>query len=95
PAKALRKGDKAMFVVSDDRFHLTSGKPSGEFNGMQASVIGEEFVGATAVVHLEGIGGLQLKAQKSHEELESLNLTPGARVWVSWRAGSSHILPGE
>ena len=95
PAKALRKGDKAMFVVSDDRFQLTSEKPSGEFNGMQASVIGEEFVGATAVVHLEGTGGQQLKAQKSHEELEPLNLTPGARIWVSWRAGSSHILPGE
>ena len=95
PLKALRKGDRAMFVVSDDRFHLTSQKPSGEFNGMQASVIGEEFVGATAVVHLEGSDGLQLKAQKSHEELECLNLTPGAKIWVSWPAASSHILPGE
>jgi spermidine/putrescine transport system ATP-binding protein len=46
---------------------------------MQASVVGEEFVGATAIIHLEGAEHLELKAQKSHEELEQLNLAPGAR----------------
>lgn len=56
---------------------------------------GEEFVGATAVIHLGGADGLELKAQKSHDELERLNLTPGARIWVSWRSESGHILPGE
>ena len=62
---------------------------------MQASVVGEEFVGATAVIHLEGADGLELKAQKSHDELDQLNLTPGAKIWLSWRPEASHILPGE
>ena len=95
PAKALVKGDKATFVVSGDRVQLTNEKPAGDVNGMQASVVGEEFVGATAVIHLEGADGLELKAQKSHDELERLNLVPGTRIWMSWRAEASHILPGE
>ncbi|UCI22740.1 ABC transporter ATP-binding protein (plasmid) [Mesorhizobium sp. B2-1-8] len=94
PTKTLAKGDKATFVVSGDRVQLTSRRPSSG-NAMHASVVGEEFVGATAVVHLEGADGLELKAQKSHDELEQLNLTPGAKIWMSWRPEASHILPGE
>jgi spermidine/putrescine transport system ATP-binding protein len=94
-AKPLTKGDKATFVVSDDRIHLSNEPPADGFNAMQASVVGEEFVGATAVIHLEGAEHLELKAQKSHEELEQLNLEPGAKVWVSWRPEATHILPGE
>jgi spermidine/putrescine transport system ATP-binding protein len=94
PAKALAKGDKATFVVSGDRVQLSNRQP-GTSNAMRASVVGEEFVGATAVIHLEGDDGLELKAQKSHDELEQLNLTPSATIWVSWRAEASHILPGE
>lgn len=94
-AKALAKGDKATFVVSGDRVHLSDQPPSAGYNGLQASVVGEEFVGATAVIHLEGVDRLEIKAQKSHDELEHLNLAPGTRVWVSWRPNATHILPGE
>ena len=94
PAKALAKGDKATFVVSGDRVQLTNRQP-GTSNAMRASVVGEEFVGATAVIHLEGVDGIELKAQKSHDELQQLNLMPGATIWVSWRADAGHILPGE
>ncbi|MEP9399361.1 ABC transporter ATP-binding protein [Mesorhizobium sp. KR2-14] len=95
PAKPLAKGDKATFVVSDDRIHLSIQPPAAGLNGLQAVVVGEEFVGATAVVHLEASDGTELKAQKSHDELEPLNLSPGAGVWVSWREDAGHILPGE
>ncbi|MEP9370720.1 ABC transporter ATP-binding protein [Mesorhizobium sp. KR1-2] len=94
PAKPLAKGDKATFVVSDDRVHLANQPPSAGLNGLQAVVVGEEFVGATAVVHLEAADGTEIKAQKSHDELEQLNLSPGAKVWVTWRADAGHILPG-
>ncbi|ARP65700.1 ABC transporter ATP-binding protein [Mesorhizobium sp. WSM1497] len=94
PAKALAKGDKATFVVSGDRVQLNNRQPATS-NAMRASVVGEEFVGATAVIHLEGVDGIELKAQKSHDELEQLNLMPGATIWVSWRADAGHILPGE
>lgn len=94
-ARPLAKGDKATFVISDDRVHLSNEPPADGYNGMQASVVGEEFVGATAVIHLEGADRTEVKAQKSHEELEKLNLEPGARIWVSWRPEATHVLPGE
>ncbi|MBV2143081.1 ABC transporter ATP-binding protein [Falsochrobactrum sp. TDYN1] len=95
PAKSLAAGDRATFVVSDDRVQLNSTPPADGYNGMQARVVGEEFVGATAVVHLEGTDGMKIKAQKSHDELEHLDLEPGASLWVSWRPEATHILPGE
>lgn len=94
PAKTLAKGDRATFVVSGDVMHISSTRPAG-VNAMQGSVVGEEFVGATAIIHLESADGLELKVQKSHDELERLDLTPGNRIWLSWRASASHILPGE
>lgn len=94
-AKQLSRGDKATFVVSDDRVQLSNQPPSDGYNGLQAHVVGEEFVGATAVIHLEGADRIEIKAQKSHDELEHLNLEPGAKVWVSWRPEATHILPGE
>ena len=91
--KPLSKGDEATFVVSGDRINLSSERPAGNWNCLEASVIGEEFVGATAVIYLEGKERLELKAQKSHDELDQLNLQPGAKVWVSWRGDASHVLP--
>lgn len=93
-SKPLASGDSATFVVSDDHMQLSNRQPAGG-NAVRASVVGEEFVGATAVIHLEGAGGLELKAQKSHAEIAQLDLTPGADIWVSWQTEAGHILPGE
>ncbi len=95
PARQLSAGDKATFAISSDCVQLTPERPSVEWNCLEASVVGEEFVGATAVVHLEASGHIEIKAQKSHEELDRLKLEPGGRIWVSWRPEASHILPGE
>lgn len=81
------------FVVSDDRVSLSHQRPNGNFNSLEAAVVGEEFIGATAIVHLETENGLELKAQKSHAELEHLNLAPGSKLWFSWSAGAAHVLP--
>jgi len=94
-AKPLSKGDKATFAVSGDRLTLSKEAPSHDYNRLEASVVGEEFVGATAVIHLEAMGQIEIKAQKSHDELDHLHLHPGSKVWVSWRPDASHILPGE
>ncbi|WP_315928905.1 ABC transporter ATP-binding protein [Mesorhizobium sp. SP-1A] len=91
--RTFAKGDKATFVVSSDRIRLSNEPPADGYNGLQASVIGEEFVGATAVIHLEGGNGAEIKAQKSHEELNDLNLEPGAKIWISWRPLEAHVLP--
>ncbi|WP_410010407.1 TOBE domain-containing protein [Phyllobacterium sp. A18/5-2] len=65
----------------------------GNFNCLEAAVVGEEFIGAAGIVHLEVEHGLELSAQKSHAELEHLNLSPGSKVWFSWPAGAAHVLP--
>jgi spermidine/putrescine transport system ATP-binding protein len=94
PAKGLRTGDEATFVVSDDRIQL-SGTPPAAGNALEATVIAEEFVGATAIVHLEVASGQELRAQKSHDELARLTLSPGDKVWMSWGADAGHVLPGR
>ncbi|MBX9454619.1 MAG: ABC transporter ATP-binding protein [Rhizobium sp.] len=91
----LSAGDKATVAVSSDRINLSRERPSADWNCLEAAVVGEEFVGATAVVHLEGSAAIEIKAQKSHDELDQLDLEPGTRLWVSWRPEASHILPGE
>ena len=93
-AAGARPGEEAIFVVSDDRIQLSGTRPAAG-NALEATVIAEEFVGATAIVHLEGAGGQELRAQKSHDELARLALSPGARVWMSWSPDASHMLPGR
>ena len=39
--------------------------------------------------------GSEIKAQLGEAELETLDLTPGANLWVSWQPGAAHLLPGE
>jgi len=95
PAKKLRKGDEACFVVADDRTQISNTPPVGVENSIEATLIGEEFVGATAIIHMEGGDGMTLKAQKSHEEIETLNLRTGGKIWLSWAARAAHILPAE
>ncbi|CAM5302860.1 spermidine/putrescine transport system ATP-binding protein [Aquamicrobium terrae] len=94
-ARPLAKGDKATFVVSDDRMHLSNSPPVNGLNRLETSVVGEEFVGATAIIHLEGAERIEIKAQKSHDELGELDLEPGTKVWVSWSPEATHILPRE
>ena len=88
-----QSGSAATFVVSDDRIQLSGTRPA-TCNALEATVIAEEFVGATAIVHLEGSGGQELRAQKSHDELARLALSPGAKVWMSWDRSAGHLLPG-
>src|SRR3546814_4026708 len=68
PAKDLARDDATTFVVSGDRIQLTKDQPAAGLNRMEAVVVGEEFVGATAVVYLEGPG----RSEEHTSELKSL-----------------------
>lgn len=91
PDKAV--GDHLTFIVSSEKLHLSP--TGGGVDGITATVVGEEFVGASAVLFLETASGKELKVQKSHDELKAANATPGAKLIVSWEPGSCHVLPGE
>src|SRR3546814_6785103 len=80
PAKDLARDDATTFVVSGDRIQLTKDQPAAGLNRMEAVVVGEEFVGATAVVYLEGPGGIEIKAQKSRSEEHTSELQSLMRI---------------
>ena len=86
-------GDAVAFIVSAEKMGISPGGTDAP--GIRAKVVGEEFVGATAIVFLETSSGEELKVQKSHDELEKLDLSYGAEVTVHWDSGSCHVLPGE
>ena len=92
-APSRAKGDTVSFIVSAENMAISpvaSGVP-----GIAARVVGEEFVGASAVIFLETDSGTELKVQKSHHELASLDLRPGSKHILHWTPESCHVLPGE
>jgi len=91
PTKSL--GDSVTFTVSAENMQISpadSGVP-----GIRARVVGEEFVGASAIVFLETETGEELKVQKSHEELANVDLHPGSTLSLHWESDSCHVLLGE
>ncbi|WP_417726383.1 ABC transporter ATP-binding protein [Roseovarius sp.] len=91
PAKS--PGESVTFTVSAENMQISperSGVP-----GIRARVVGEEFVGATAIVFLETETGEELKVQKSHGELASIDLHPGSTLILHWESEACHVLPGE
>lgn len=90
---SANEGTKVTFIVSAENMQLSL--PGSGQSGIEATVAGEEFIGGTAMVFLETEEGRELKVQKSHDELSSLNLHAGSKVIVHWAPDSCHVLPGE
>lgn len=90
---AASEGKAVTFIVSAENMQLS--RPDSGRAGIAANVAGEEFIGGSAMVFLEAAGGRELKVQKSHGELSSLDLHAGSEVVVHWAPESCHVLPGE
>ncbi len=86
-------GDKVTFIVSAENMQLSA--PDSDQSGIEATVVGDEFVGGTAMIFLETATGQELKVQKSHDELSAVNRKAGSNLIVSWSAENCHVLPGE
>jgi len=95
PDNPVSVGREVSFVVGDDRIVLSREAADGQANSVQGKVVGEEFLGATATIYIETADGKELRAQRSHEDLMSLDTSPGAPVFASWRKESGYLLPGE
>lgn len=98
PVRAVADLDKSVgapvsFIVSAENMRIGEAGASGA--GIRARVVGEEFVGATAIVFLETETGQELKVLKSHDDLAALDLRPGAQLCLHWDAEHCHVLPGE
>ncbi len=85
-------GDAATFVVSADLVSLTQAEPDAP-NKVSCSLISEEFVGSFVTLFLEAADGTEFKVEVQQRELEQLELTHGAQLWVSWSTDRAHVLP--
>jgi len=94
PASGAAPGVAVSIAVAADRLQVTQAEPE-VVNRIACQLISEEFVGAAVMLYLEAPDGAEIKAQLGEAELEALDLTPGARLWVSWEPGAAHLLPGE
>jgi spermidine/putrescine transport system ATP-binding protein len=94
PVSAAAAGSVASIAVAADRLRVTQAEPEAA-NRIACQLISEEFVGAAVILYLEAPDGSEIKAQLGEVELETLDLTPGAGLWVSWEPGAAHLLPGE
>jgi spermidine/putrescine transport system ATP-binding protein len=91
PAGPGEPGAAARIAVAADRVRVSEAEPEA-VNRIPCQLISEEFVGAMVVLYLEAPDGSELKAQLGEAELETLDLTPGATLWVSWEPGAAHLL---
>jgi len=94
PASGAAAGAAVSIAVAADRVRVTGTEPETA-NRIACRLISEEFVGASVILYLEAPDGSEIKAQLGEAELETLDLTPGANLWVSWQPGAAHLLPGE
>ncbi|MCS6922502.1 MAG: ABC transporter ATP-binding protein [Elioraea sp.] len=88
----LCPGSRVTMTVLDTRTNLAAERPAGARNVLAARVIGEEFVGATAIVHLEAAGGQEIRVQKGHEELAGLPIEFGRELFVHWEPADAHLV---
>jgi len=91
PSKTI--GEGITFIVSAENMRI-SPATSG-VAGIPARVVGEEFVGASAIIFLETEAGEEMKVQKNHDALAGLDLRPGSAHILHWEPESCHVLPGE
>ena len=94
PASDAAPGAAVTIAVAADRLRVTQGEPEA-VNRIACQLISEEFIGAAVMLYLEAPDGSEIKAQLGEAELEALDLTPGAGLWVSWQPGAAHLFPGE
>jgi len=90
--RTLAKGDAITFVVSADVVHL-SPKRRRDANNIACSLISEEFIGSVVTLFLEAADGEEFKAQVQQRDLDKLDLTPGAQLFLNWTPAQAHILP--
>jgi spermidine/putrescine transport system ATP-binding protein len=91
PEKAV--GDMVTFTVGAEKMQISP--IDSNARGLRARIVGEEFTGGTVMIFLESETGEELKVQKSHDELQSIDLQAGGNLILHWEPDSSHVLPGE
>ncbi|WP_026155526.1 ABC transporter ATP-binding protein [Paracoccus sp. N5] len=90
---AVPPGQAASLTVLDTRMQIHPDAAPPAANTVEARMIGEEFVGATATIYFETGDGQEIRIQKSHEELADLPLAVGRAFHLSWAPDDGHLVP--
>jgi spermidine/putrescine transport system ATP-binding protein len=93
PAGGKNRNGAASFVIAADRVALSAQAVMDEgIDMLRGNVIGLEFVGSTQTVFVD-VDGHEFRVQKQQHEIDSLDLTPGREVFLSWQSRHAWLLP--
>lgn len=92
PDPAPAKGDTLELVVSADLVAISDSAGEHE-NVITGELISEEFVGSVITLYLDIGDGTVFRVQKQQHELDALDFTTGRKLFASWRAEDTYVLP--
>jgi len=89
--KAFAVGDEATFVIAADLVQVSRTRTDTE-NGVECSLISEEFIGSMVTLFLETADGTEFKVQLQERELATLDHNAQGSFYVSWKSDNAHLL---
>ena len=92
PDPAPIKGDTLELVVSADLIAISDS--AGEYeNVIAGELISEEFIGSVITLYLDIGDGTVFRVQKQQHELDALDYASGRKLFASWQAKDTYVLP--
>jgi spermidine/putrescine transport system ATP-binding protein len=92
PDPAPIKGDTLELVVSADLIAISDS--AGEYeNVITGELISEEFIGSVITLYLDIGDGTVFRVQKQQHELDALDYASGRKLFASWQAKDTYVLP--
>ena len=92
PDPAPIKGDTLKLVVSADLIAISDS--AGEYeNVIAGELISEEFIGSVITLYLDIGDGTVFRVQKQQHELDALDYASGRKLFASWQAKDTYVLP--
>lgn len=95
PANPLRQfavGDEIAFVVPEDRIRILPEDQGAAENSVSASVIGEEFVGATMRLYADAGSQQEIRLLTRYDAGVS-RIAATQRISLSWNTSDAYVLP--
>ena len=92
-AVGMQPGAEATFVIAADLVTISRDIPAtGNENGVQATLISEEFIGSVVTLFLETGNGTEFKVQLQERELAKLDIATGGDFYLRWNSEDAHLL---
>ena len=92
PDPAPIKGDTLELVVSADLIAISDSACEYE-NVIAGELISEEFIGSVITLYLDIGDGTVFRVQKQQHELDALDYASGRKLFASWQAKDTYVLP--